>query len=307
MRMRRVKLSRIWAIAATWLAAALAFASPALAQHEPPNAQWMRYPRAVEVQVRDVAAIVRVTPQARPDVAVAIVNAGPLPTPTGHLSRNKLVLDGDLRRRVSTCRAIEGGGFEAFVEGRGWIGGDQLPVIYLRVPREAVIATSGAAQLHVARADTLDVAIEGCGDVDLEGASGAANVALSGAGPGVRLYDAGQTSVSVAGVGDVVLGVVREGLTVSIAGQGDVVAARVNGPTSVAIQGAGDVTIRDGHATTLSVVIAGSGDVTHNGYADRLDAAIFGGGDVRVARVDGPVSRRIFGGGDVQIGQIAQR
>jgi hypothetical protein len=254
------------------------------------------------VQLRDVAAIVRVTPESRTDVAIAVTNSGPLPAPELRVSRNRLIVDGKLRRQIRSCRVGGAEGFEVETSRQGRVSDERLPTIHLRVPEDAVVAANGAVRLRLAPAQSLRLRLDGCGDADLERVAGEADLALSGA-PDVRLYEADSASVAVAGAGDVTLGVIHSGLTVSIAGVGDVIAARVDGPTNIAIQGAGDVVIRDGRATTLSVVVAGAGDVTHNGVAQRLDAAILGGGDVRVREVDGPVTRRILGGGDVVIGR----
>lgn len=280
--------------------AALVLAGPAAAQSD--TSAWVRYTRATEVQLRDVAGFVRVTPEDRADVAVRIANAGPLQTPELRVAGRRLVVDGKLRRQIRSCRVTGADGFQVETSRQGRLSDAELPVIELRVPRAAVISANGAVRLRMSPAETARVRLDGCGDADLERVAGEADVAVSGA-PDLRLYDAGSASVAVAGAGDVTLGVVRAGLTVSIAGAGDVVAARVDGPTNIAIQGAGDVVIRDGRATTLSVAVAGAGDVTHNGVAERLDAAIVGAGDVRVRRVEGEITRRILGGGDVIVGR----
>jgi hypothetical protein len=283
----------------------LALAGPGAAQTAPEAPasvarQWARY-EATGVTIRDVAALVRVTPERRGDVALAIVNEGRLPSPEVRVSRGRLVIDGRLRRQIRSCR-VHGNDFEVVTSRQGRLRAAELPVIELRVPEHAVVAAGGAVRLHLAPAASANVRLEGCGDADIVRVEGEADVAVSGA-PDLRLYDAGTAAVRVAGSGDVVVGVVRSGLTVSIAGAGDFVAAHADGPTSIALQGAGDVTIRDGRATTLAVSIAGAGDVTHNGSAERLDAVIFGAGDVRVRAVSGEVSRRVLGGGEVIVGR----
>lgn len=291
--------------------AAILGAAPALAQTPAPTApeapasiarSFSRYAAATEVQVRDVAAFIRVRPENRSDVSVAIVNPGPLDDPSVRVSRNRLIIDGGLRGKIRSCRARGGGGFEVDIHRRGRLSGEQLPIIELRVPMRAVVSAGGAVRLHMTSAESARIQLSGCGDADIERVSGEADVSIAGS-PDLRLYDVGTATVALAGAGDVTLGVVRNGLTVSIAGAGDFVVARADGDTSIAIQGAGDVLIRDGRAATLSIAIAGSGDVTHNGSAQRLDAVIFGAGDVRVRRVDGEVSRRVLGGGDVIVGR----
>src|SRR5262245_59366947 len=68
-----------------------------------PAATWQRYPAAREVQLRDVAAIVRITPENRTDVAVAIVNDGPLQAPDVRVRGDRLVIDGQMRHQIRSC------------------------------------------------------------------------------------------------------------------------------------------------------------------------------------------------------------
>jgi len=284
----------------------LTLAGPSAAQTAPDAPaslaeRWLRYPNATAVQIRDAAALVRVTPEDRSDVALSIIHRGPLAAPEIRMSRNRLVIDGGMRRQIRSCD-VDGQDFEVRTARNGVLRNDQLPVIELRVPRAAVVSAGGAVRLHMAPAAAAEVRLEGCGDADLVRVDGRADIAIAGA-PDLRLYDAGTADVAVSGGGDVVLGVVRNGLTLSIAGAGDIVAARADGPTNIAVQGAGDVTIRDGRATNVSVVITGAGDVTHNGTAERLDVVIFGGGDVTVRQVNGEVTRRVIGAGDVTVGR----
>jgi hypothetical protein len=262
--------------------------------------QWARY-AATDVTIRDVAALVRVTPENRADVALSIVNEGRLPAPEVRVSGNRLVINGRLRRGIRSCD-VDGNDFEVVTARHGRLRGPDLPVIELRVPRDAVVAAGGAIRFHLAPARSANVRLDGCGDADIVRVENNAEIAVSGT-QDLRIYDAGSAEVRLAGAGDIVMGVVRSGLTVSVAGAGDFTAARADGPTNIALQGAGDVVIRDGRATTLSVVLAGGGDVIHNGSAEQLDAVIVGGGDVRVRRVTGEVSRRILGGGEVIVGR----
>ncbi|MEJ0060924.1 MAG: DUF2807 domain-containing protein [Terricaulis sp.] len=280
------------------LALALALpAAPAAAQAAAPV--WTRR-AATEVQMRGVAATIRVTAEERPDIAVSITNPGSLPTPEVRLTRGKLVIDGGLERQIQGCRTR--GGFEAQVRRFGWVTQAALPVIELRVPENAVVAAGGAIVLHAGPTRSLQLFLEGCGSADVERVDGHADFSLAGGDLALRAYDGGDVALRIAGGGDVTLGVVRNGLELSIAGAGDVEVARADGPTNIVVQGAGDVSIRDGRATVLSIAIMGAGDVSHGGQAETLDAAIFGGGDVSVARVTGEVSRRVFGGGEITVG-----
>lgn len=299
-RMRRPILAWCSLIAVLCVGVAYAQVQTSPAAREE-NLNWRRYPNASAVRLRDVAALVLVTPELRADVAVAITHGGALPAPALRSTGRRLQIDGRLRRRIGACRVLQGGGFEAQVNG-SWLGSEHLPTIHLRVPRDAVIAARGAAQMRMGRADSVDLRLDGCGDADLEGVEGNANVYVAGDRPSVRLYDADRASVRIAGDGAIVLGVVRRSLAVSIAGEGSVVAAHADGPTTIAIQGDGDVTVREGRAAPLSVVILGDGNVMHGGAAARLDVSIFGEGDVRVREVTGAVTRRVIGDGNVVVG-----
>lgn len=260
-----------------------------------------RYERASEVQLRDVAAIVRVRPENRTDVAYAVINPGPLAAPRLRMSGRKLIVDGGLRRQIRSCN-VHNDVFSVQTSRNGVLRTPQLPVIELRVPQNAVISANGAVRMRVGAAQTATIAMSGCGDADIDRIANAGEIAVSGSAD-VRVADSGDLEAAVAGSGNVSAGLVRNGLTVSVAGSGDFVAARADGPTNIALQGSGDVTIRDGRATTLSIAIAGSGDVIHNGSAQRLDVAILGSGDVRVRRVDGEINRRVIGGGEVTVGR----
>jgi len=292
--MRLIEPIRLAFIAAALLAA------PASAQTIPPGQSFQRYAGAREVQIRDVAAFVRVTPENRTDVSVSI-HAGGMPAPQLRLSGERLVIDGRLRRQIRSCQ-VDGQGFQVTTARQGRVSGRDLMVIEVRVPQNAVVATSGAVRLRIGPSQAAKVSVSGCGDAEIERVADTAEISVAGS-PNLRLHEADSATVALAGAGDVTVGVVHDGLTVSIAGAGDFNAARADGPTNIAIQGAGDVTIRDGRATTLSVAIAGAGDVVHNGSAERLDAVILGAGDVRVRRVDGEVTRRILGGGEVIVGR----
>jgi hypothetical protein len=292
------------------LAAPLAAAQTPPAPPAPPAApafvltapSYARYERATEVHLRDVAAYVRIRPENRSDVSIAIINNGPLPAPRLRMSGRRLVVDGGLRRQIRGCEVEGASGFEVQTRRFGAVHGSQIPTIELRVPQSAVVSTMGAVRLRMAPAQSAVLRLEGCGDGDVERVAQGAEISVSGSSD-LRVFDVGELEAAVAGSSNLRIGYVHDGLTVSLAGSGEVAAARADGETSIALQGSGDVLVRDGRATTLSVAIAGSGDVIHNGTAQRLDAAILGSGDVRVREVSGEVSRSTIGSGNVIIGR----
>jgi Putative auto-transporter adhesin, head GIN domain len=274
----------------------LAFAGAVAAQPTATAPAWRAY-AADEVQLRDLAAIVRIVPEERRDIVARVTNSGSLPAPELRVSRGRLTIDGRTRR--IQCDG-EDEDFSVRIGGRGRVRAAALPHIELRVPTDLVISSEGAAQISVAPARSLRVHLVGCADGNFERVRDNADISIAGGG-NVRVAEAGSAAVQVAGGGDVSLGAIRSGLDVSVAGSGDVLVARADGPTNIAIQGSGDVLIRTGRATTLTVAIAGSGDVAHLGSAERLDASVIGSGDVSVARVSGQVSRRVLGSGEILV------
>ncbi|MBX3431671.1 MAG: DUF2807 domain-containing protein [Hyphomonadaceae bacterium] len=287
----------------------LACAAPAHAQAPPQEAPRLeraqtltRFAEAEEVQLRDIAAVVRVIPENRNDVAIGYVNVGATPAPEYRVTRRRLIVDGKLRRQIRSCRAVGASGFEVQTTRQGRLSGGEIPTIEVRVPQNATVSASGAVRLWIGAAQAAHVRFDACGDAEIVHVEDEAEISVTGSGD-LRLGSAGRAEIAVAGAGDVALGEIHNGLNVSVAGSGDITADRVDGPTSIAVQGAGDVTIRDGHATSLSVVIAGGGDITHGGSAGTLDAVILGGGDVRVRHVDGEINRSVLGGGEVVVGR----
>ena len=308
-------------LSATCLVAALLSASPAWAQTPPTSPQapaalptprvapaaprglnWQRYPRASEVSLQNVAAYVRIRPSDREDVAVAIVNPGSLEAPTVRVSGRRLIIDGRQRGRIRGCSTRGTTGFEVDLARPGRVGGEQLPIIEIRVPEHAIVAASGAMRMHVTAADTAEIHFDACGDIDVERVHDTADVSVSHEGT-MRIHDAGELEARVAGNGEIMAGYIRDGLTVSIAGIGRFQAARADGPANLVVQGPGELTIRSGATEALTVVLNGTGRVIHNGTAESLDAFVVGPGLVRVRDVEGETVRRVIGGGEIHVGQ----
>ena len=106
------------------------------------------------------------------------------------------------------------------------------------------------------------VAINGSGDVDVNGLNGASSFA------------------------------------VAINGSGDVTAKGTADAVSVAVRGSGDVKLQDLQAKNGKVAVAGSGDVTVNA-SDKLDVSVAGSGDVKY--MGSPkITKSIAGSGSVR-------
>ncbi len=260
-----------------------------------------RYASAREVQLRDVAAYVVVTPENRADVAVSIANRGPLRAPSVRLSGQRLIVDGRLRGQIRSCAGDTDGAFAVTTRREGRLGRAELPTIRLRVPQDAVVAASGAMRLAMGPSQSAHLAFAGCGAAQVARVEDEAEISLGGV-MDVSVEEAGELSLASGGSGDASIGLVRQRLTISVAGSSDVAVVRADGPTNIAVQGSGDVAIGGGRASVLSVAVAGSGDVRHEGSAQSLDAVVVGSGDVRVRAVSGAVNRRVIGSGEVLVG-----
>lgn len=139
--------------------------------------------------------------------------------------------------------------------------------------RGKVLVTVGVPSLSAA-------ALRGSGDLNIEGASGAFELSLSGSGD-VRMGGAQLTtlSASLAGSGDVKLQGRADSASLSIAGSGDIHAAELlTRSTKVSIAGSGDAEVQA--SELLDVNIAGSGDVRYAG-SPRLQRHLAGSGEVR--------------------------
>ncbi len=291
----------VWAqVAATPPAPRIA--EPAPAPVAPSGLRWQRYANAREVQLTNLAAFVRIRPEDRADVAVAIVNPGPLEAPNVRVAGRRLVVDGRQRGRLRGCTVRGASGFEVQFAGVGPIVSSQLPIVEIRVPERAIVSARGAMRLHITRAESAQLAFDACGDAVIDRVSDEAEVSVSH-NARLRIFEVGTLEASVAGNGEVVAGYVRDALTVSIAGPGRFQAARADGPANFVIQGPGEAIVRGGDLEDMTVVINGPGSVDHGGSAESLDAFIVGGGSVRVRDVEGDVTRRVIAGGDVIVGQ----
>lgn len=259
--------------------------------------RWTAYHGATEIQVRDAAAVLHITTEARPDVAISIENHGRVRAPTIRRSGDRLIIDGR-QRRVGQCRSDS-----VVLPQLGRVPYAELPIITVRMPRDAVISTSGAVRTRIGPMRSARLSFAGCGETIFGGVDGALNLALAGSGD-VRGGGVGSAELRVAGSGDVVLGAVADGLTVSIVGASSVrTGAVLSGDLRIAVQGGGDVVMGGGRVEAVTVLVSGSGDVIFPGVARSLDAVVAGSGDVVIGSVTGPVTRRVAGSGDVIVGR----
>ena len=123
-------------------------------------------------------------------------------------------------------------------------------------------------------------AIEGSGDVRIEGGQGDLQLSVSGSGDLAWKGTAGKLQVDVEGSGDVTLAGAAVEARLEVAGSGDIHARELSaGSATVGVAGSGDVEITlSGGA--LSAEVAGSGDVRWYGTAQVVKASASGSGEI---------------------------
>lgn len=253
---------------------------------------------STEVELRDVAAHVVVTPENRSDVDLKVAyGKSQLPQIMVHTVGNKLVADGKLKGKHLQCK----GNNAVSVDGAGTVSAADLPTIYIKVPLNAEVAAGGATFGQLGPSQSLQFSQGGCGNWTLGDVSGKAEINIGGSGD----VTAGATKdleINIGGSGNFRSTSVQA-LEANIGGNGDISLGRINGPAEVNIGGSGNVIINDGVMPRLEVNIAGSGDVRFGGEAKDVEVNIVGSGDVRIKRATGNVSKSIMGHGNVVIGQ----
>ena len=216
------------------------------------------------------------------------------------VARVKVIVDGDLERKIRSCDG-DGRGATVSVAGVGAVRYAEMPQVVIRTPRDAHVEAGGAVFGVVGKSASLELSNAGCGDWTVADVAGAMKINQAGSGD-TWTGRAGQAHIRVAGSGDVKTQAVGGPLGVDLAGSGDVWTASVDGPLDVKIAGSGDVKVAGGRAAAMTVSVAGSGGVEFAGTADSLKARIAGSGDVKVKAVKGEVSKAVIGSGDVTIG-----
>ena len=250
-----------------------------------------------EVELKNIAARVVVTPENRPDVElkVAYGNAK-VPVIMVSTRGNTLVADGKLRGRHLNCKA---GGVD--IGGLGSVASADLPIVYIKVPMDAKVSAGGATYGKLGASQSLEFSEGGCGNWQLGDVAGKAEVNIGGSGD-VSLTRSADAAVNIGGSGNFTATSVNA-IEANIGGNGDILVNQVSGPVEVNIGGSGNVKLDSGVASKMEVNIAGSGDVRFGGEAKSLEVNIVGSGDVRVKTVSGNISKSVMGSGNVIVGQ----
>jgi hypothetical protein len=253
---------------------------------------------ATQVELKNMAARVVVIAEDRADVALTVsYGTAKLPVIMVHTSGDKYIADGKLKRRSMACQhdgAVR-------ISGVGTVAQADLPVVHIRVPKNASVSAGGATFGTINETQNLDLAIGGCGNWTVANVAGRAELAVGGSGT-INAGSAKSFEVAIGGSGDV-HGQNAQGLEASIGGHGNVVFEKVDGPVEASIGGSGNVEIKSGMTPKLEVAIGGSGNVRHGGEVKDVEVSIAGSGDVYIKKVTGAVEKSVFGSGKIHIGE----
>jgi len=264
-----------------------------------------------QIELRDMVARVVVTPEDRSDIDIR-VRYGSVKVPTlmvsqrgsttvlnGHMNSAGQASHFNFRINVNDGDAVSNG--KVRVSGLGLVNISDLPLVFVRVPANAVVKDSAYTFGRVGPSKSLDFIMNGNGEWAIEPVAGPLNIINSGSGE-ISVASAGDSIVDNMGSGDINLGTVRN-LQAVLTGSGNFNVAQSN-TTMLQNQGAGDVTIK--RSGVLKVQLNGSGDLSLGDVMGGLTVINNGSSDISVQRVNGPVNLDISGSGDVSIagGQV---
>ncbi len=150
----------------------------------------------------------------------------------------------------------------------------------LVIRSDAEVHARGASRVDVAVPALRGFALEGSGDVAIEGGSGPLELAIDGSGDLAWRGEASELRTAIEGSGDVRLEGRADALRVSVDGSGNVAAGKLSArDVSAKVEGSGDVEVTvDGG--TLSASVEGSGNVTWRGRAKVESVSVTGSGEV---------------------------
>ncbi len=283
----------------------LAFATSA-------SAGLMYQPDGVQIELRDLVARVVVTPEERSDIDIR-VRYGKAKVPTLMVSHrgNTTVLNGHVTGEARTMNFrfqinMDDGDESTstgtvYISGMGKMNIADLPLVYIRVPMNAVVKDSAYSFGRIGTSKSLSLIMNGSGEWGVDPVTGPLNVISSGSG-NLRLTTAGDTIIDNMGSGDITLDSVRN-LKVSLSGSGNFTANQ-SLDTDLQNHGSGDVTLS--RVRNLNAQLNGSGDLQMNTISGGLTVVNSGSSDVNISRVSGPVTLSLSGSGDVNIdeGQV---
>jgi hypothetical protein len=149
------------------------------------------------------AANVTIIPEDRSNFLVEIDNpAGRTPMPSVASENGRVVIDGQLRRRISDC-----GADSVDLRGYGDVLLTDLPRITIRTPRALEFDRAGAGASEIGATENLHLDFSGCGDATIADVAGELNIDLSGSGH-IQAGVARSVNIDIAGSDDIRVGAV---------------------------------------------------------------------------------------------------
>jgi hypothetical protein len=260
-----------------------------------------------QIELRDLAARVVVTPEDRSDIDIR-VRYGKAQVPTLMVSHrgDTTVLNGHISDRshgfslrVNLENDTNG---TVYIGGLGKLNIQDLPLVLVRVPMHASVKDSAFVMGRIGPAQSVDLITNGSGNWAVDPVNGPLSIINSGDGE-IHVARAGDAIVDNMGSGAITLDGVGN-LKASLTGSGDFIVGR-SGVTDLQNQGSGDMTL--GNVAALRAELSGSGDMTVGAVGNAFTLVNNGSSDVNVTRVSGPVTLNLAGSGDVSIegGQAA--
>jgi hypothetical protein len=139
---------------------------------------------------------------------------------------------------------------------------------------------SGVSRVELSTPSLRAFAIEGSGDVAIEGGQGDLKLSVAGSGDLSWRGAAGRLGVEIAGSGDVKLAGTAEEVHLEVGGSGDIQARALTARSAeIDVAGSGDVEVTLGGGT-LRAQVAGSGDIHWFGTAQAEKISVSGSGEI---------------------------
>lgn len=260
-----------------------------------------------QVEFKDMVARVVVTPEDRSDVDIR-VRYGKAKMPTlmvskrgqttvlnGHLSKSR-GMNFNLRINLDEDENTMRG--KVFISGVGQVDINELPLVFVRVPQNAVVKDSSYVFGQVGPSKSLDFILNGSGSWKIAPVAGPLNIIDAGSG-NIRVTQAGDAIVDNLGSGTIAIDSVRS-LKLTVSGSGNV-SAQNAADVDVKNHGSGDVSL--GRVRSLKAGLNGSGDLSVQSVSGNFTLVNNGASDVNIGRLVGAVSLDMSGSGDVHIEQ----
>lgn len=191
---------------------------------------------ATQLELKDMAARVIVTPEDRADIDLKVKNNPNLPKITVRISGDKMIVSGQLAHKIKGC------GRDVKIIGVGNVRYSDLPIIHVRTPRDVTLSAASPTYGQIGPSRTLKLAHSGCGSWQAAPVAGKLGLANSGSGD-LKVASASEADIAGSGSGTITVGNIRGRTHAINAGSGDLDLGDVGGDLSIKTSGSGDSTI----------------------------------------------------------------